>query len=440
MINLIKKNKISGPFTNFILKEHELRLKDTKKNNKNNKMSVKVINSSKDLKVKSDKSMVSGIDLIRDSDSDNDSIETIEPDNKSPEKKIKKTKKEVYPQLGTEDFKSFMNLKKQKPIVESDDDEQSIDLSDESDNESIAASSISSKSSESNQSEMSNKKSKISKKEIERRKQEILIKLAALEKKGVKLSKNYTLKSSLEELEFEYNTQKNQAEQEASIHFQQKILMAAVTGVEFLNKKFDPIGAKLDGWSESVMDNITDYEEIFRQLHEKYKQKASMPPELQLLITLVGSGFMFHLTQSLFKTSLPGLGDVLKSNPDIMNNISSAMGKAMNNAHGLNPQKTNNNNNTEFTGPSIDLSSLMGNISNSMNSMNSGITPGTGPIGGNQGPNRPVVQQAPKIDDSDRFSVVSSSSSNRSSTKEIKITTKTKGKGKNVKNIKSIEI
>lgn len=437
MINLIINNKISGPFTNLILKEHELRLKDTKKNNKNNKMSVKVINSSKDLKVKSDKSIVSGIDLIKDSDSDNESIETIEPDNKSPEKKTKKTNKEVYPQLGTEDFKSFMNLKKQKPIVESDNDEESIDLSDLSDNESIATSSISSKSSESNQSEMSNKKSKISKKEIERRKQEILIKLAALEKKGVKLSKNYTLKSSLEELEFEYNTQKNQAEQEASIHFQQKILMAAVTGAEFLNKKFDPIGAKLDGWSESVMDNITDYEEIFRQLHEKYKQKASMPPELQLLITLVGSGFMFHLTQSLFKTSLPGLGDVLKSNPDIMNNISSAMGKVMNNAHGLNPQKTNNSNNTEFTGPSIDLSSLMGNIASSMNS---GIAPGTGPIGGNQGPNRPVVQQAPKIDDSDRFSVVSSSSSTRSSTKEIKITTKTKGKGKNTKNIKSIEI
>ena len=50
--------------------------------------------------------------------------------------------------------------------------------------------------------------------------------------------------------------------------------MAAITGVEFLNKKFDPIGAKLDGWSESVMDNITDYEEIFKQLHEKYKEKA----------------------------------------------------------------------------------------------------------------------------------------------------------------------
>ena len=38
--------------------------------------------------------------------------------------------------------------------------------------------------------------------------------------------------------------------------------MAAVTGLEFLNKKFDPIGAKLDGWSESVNESITDFDDI----------------------------------------------------------------------------------------------------------------------------------------------------------------------------------
>ena len=48
----------------------------------------------------------------------------------------------------------------------------------------------------------------MSSREIERKKQEILIKLLALEKKGVILTKNYSLKSSLEELEFELNNQK----------------------------------------------------------------------------------------------------------------------------------------------------------------------------------------------------------------------------------------
>ena len=295
----------------------------------------------------------------------------------------------------------------------------------------------------------------MSHREIEQRKQELLVKLLALEKKGVNLTKSYSLKSSLEEIEFEYNTQQKAMEMEASVHFQQKILMAAVTGVEFLNKKFDPIGAKLDGWSESVMDNINDYEEIFKKLHEKYSERTSMPPELQLLVTLVGSGFMFHLTQSLFKSSLPGLGDVLKTNPDVMQNIMGAMGKAMNNAQGLTPGSSSQpqqqppvpqmqppvpqmqppvpqmqppvqQNRPDFTGPSLNLSNLLNTYEN--------------------GPAMPMMQQAPKqkenLNDTDRFSVASSSdySEIESTTKTINMpNVKSKGKGKKPQG-KSIKI
>ena len=34
-------------------------------------------------------------------------------------------------------------------------------------------------------------------------------------------------------------------------------------------------------------------------------------------------GFMFHLTQTLFKTSLPGVGDIMKQ-PDLMNQFGRA--------------------------------------------------------------------------------------------------------------------
>ena len=37
--------------------------------------------------------------------------------------------------------------------------------------------------------------------------------------------------------------------------------MAAITGLEFLNNKFDPFDVKLDGWSESINENIIDYED-----------------------------------------------------------------------------------------------------------------------------------------------------------------------------------
>ena len=54
------------------------------------------------------------------------------------------------------------------------------------------------------------------------------------------------------------------------------------------------------------------------------KKKASMAPELKLMLMLGGSGFMFHLTNTMFKTSLPGMGEVFKQNPDLMNQFAKA--------------------------------------------------------------------------------------------------------------------
>jgi hypothetical protein len=113
------------------------------------------------------------------------------------------------------------------------------------------------------------------------------------------------MNSSLSELKFEYELHKNEMEIEMSVKFQQKLLVAAITGLEFVNKKFDPIGAKLEGWSESVMDNLDDYENVFTKLHEKYKHRADLPPEIQLIVTLAGSAFMFHMTKSLFSSMMP---------------------------------------------------------------------------------------------------------------------------------------
>ena len=49
-----------------------------------------------------------------------------------------------------------------------------------------------------------------------------------------------------------------------------------------------------------------------------------MAPEIKLLLMLGGSGFMFHLTNTMFKTSLPGMGDILKQNPDLMQQFTKA--------------------------------------------------------------------------------------------------------------------
>ena len=161
-----------------------------------------------------------------------------------------------------------------------------------------------------------------------------LRKLEALEKKGVELSKKYSMESSLLEMQGEYETIMDEKAKLNSVKFQGNMLMAVINGMEFLNTKFDPFDVKLDGWSEQLQENITDYDDIFSELHDKYKSKASMAPELKLLFQLGGSAMMVHMTNTMFKSAMPGMDDILRQNPDLMRSFQSA---AVNTMAGSNP-------------------------------------------------------------------------------------------------------
>ena len=165
---------------------------------------------------------------------------------------------------------------------------------------------------------VSNPNPPMSKEDELREKFKYVKKLEALEKKGIQLTKHYTMESSLLEMQGEYETLKNEKEIKNSINFQGRMLMACVTGIEFLNNKFDPFDFKLDGWGEQVNENLDDYDEIFAELHEKYQSKAKIAPELKLLFQLSGSAIMLHMTNTMFKSAMPGMDDIMRQNPDLM--------------------------------------------------------------------------------------------------------------------------
>ena len=160
--------------------------------------------------------------------------------------------------------------------------------------------------------------------EINAEKQEMLYRLERLEANGFKPTKKFSMNSSYDDIKFEYERLKKQRDVDKSIKFQRKILMAVSSGVEFLNNKFDPFDIKLDGWSESLYENLHEYDEVFEELHEKYKSKVKVAPELRLLMMFGGSAFMFHLTNTLFKSKMPGLDQILAQNPDLANNVKQA--------------------------------------------------------------------------------------------------------------------
>ena len=109
---------------------------------------------------------------------------------------------------------------------------------------------------------------KMSAEETLREKFSILQKLEDLERKGVKLTKKYDMESNLLEMKGEYESVIAEKEKKNGVKFQGKMLMACITGLEFLNNKFDPFDVRLDGWSEQINENIDDYDEIFAELHE----------------------------------------------------------------------------------------------------------------------------------------------------------------------------
>jgi hypothetical protein len=170
---------------------------------------------------------------------------------------------------------------------------------------------------------------RMSEEEILNTKREILYQFERMERKGTQLPKRFTLASSLDEMRSELDRLKRDREIDQSIKFQRKVMMTLVTGTELLNNRFDPVGARLEGWSESVNDGIDDYDDIFEELHNKYKGKSNIPPEIKLLFMLGGSAFMFHMTNTMFKTYMPGAEQVFKNNPDLMRQFAAATASTM---------------------------------------------------------------------------------------------------------------
>ena len=169
----------------------------------------------------------------------------------------------------------------------------------------------------------------MTKEELLREKFKYLRKLEDLEQKGITLTKKYSMESPLAEMKGEYETHLEERERRNSVKFQGKMLMSVITGIEYLNNKFDPFDLKLDGWSEQVNENVDDYDEIFSELHDKYKSKAKMAPELKLLFQLGGSAIMLHMTNTMFKSAMPGMDDIMRQNPELMQQFTSAAVNSM---------------------------------------------------------------------------------------------------------------
>ena len=135
---------------------------------------------------------------------------------------------------------------------------------------------------------------------------------------------------------------------------------------------------------------------FLKELHEKYKSKSKMAPEIRLLLSLAGSAFMFHLTNTMFKSSLPGMEDVMRQNPDLMKQFASAAASSMGTKYEIimKPQMSQVITSRERNKPPSSSGGFnLGSLGNLMGD----ILGGGG--GGNEGSTRPEMNGPPDVND-----------------------------------------
>ena len=160
--------------------------------------------------------------------------------------------------------------------------------------------------------------------EKRRKKRAMIKKLEEWYEKGlVKHITHFNLDSPYDEVEDEYETAMEDKRKKDSIKLQGWWFMTFVNSVEYANAAFNPFDLNLDGWGEQVSEDIDSYEEIFSELHEKYKG-GKMAPELSLLLRLGFSAAVVNFTNKALSSATPGFNDVIRQSPELMKAFTNA--------------------------------------------------------------------------------------------------------------------
>ena len=174
---------------------------------------------------------------------------------------------------------------------------------------------------------------RMSERELKRKKRMMIKKMEEWYEKGyTKTNHGFTVDSAYEEVEDEYESAMEDKRRKESIKMYGWWFQTMIHSVEYANSVFDPFDVNLDGWGEQVSEDIESYEDIFSELHQKWRG-GKMAPEVALLLKVAFSGAMINFTNKSLSASTPQVNDILRSNPDLMKSFTKTMTQTMSNQH-----------------------------------------------------------------------------------------------------------
>ena len=130
--------------------------------------------------------------------------------------------------------------------------------------------------------------------ELLHEKVEMLTRIANLSKNGFATTKSWDVKDDIDEIRYECYRMQRESNSKKSIKIMRRVLVTITTLVETGNSYFNPFNLRLDGFSESMMLNLDDYDDCFEQIHHKYSGRSSVGPEMQILFTFMSAAIFHH--------------------------------------------------------------------------------------------------------------------------------------------------
>jgi len=163
------------------------------------------------------------------------------------------------------------------------------------------------------------KSEKDSKTEEKLLKRDMLRKLAELKSYGVKISENYSMSSSLEDMQNEYQLHYDLRSKQTSVQIMSHLLVGVLKASEVVNDNYNPFDIKLEGLSNVVQSDIQSYYVVLGDIYEKYNKPGKpSAPELRLLLLVCGTIMSMQLNRA---TGIGNLSDKIKKDDAVLDEL-----------------------------------------------------------------------------------------------------------------------
>lgn len=157
--------------------------------------------------------------------------------------------------------------------------------------------------------------------ELKRAKREVYNKLQKLKDKGIRIPR-FTEDSDLAEMTEYYKMKSKDLRLYKGVRTMRKVVTSIATVTEFICGKWNPLNLELEGWSESVNENITDYDDVFEEFADKYfRDRSKLPVEIRLIGLIAWSALSFHFTNLMAKNMMRNGGKFMGMSMSDMGNM-----------------------------------------------------------------------------------------------------------------------